>query len=439
MAGQQETDTAFRDWLVRRSWALSVRYCRVVAVLLPPASLAADMPLWREEEDILVWLVAWQCTAQAVCLGVLSIDRWRPAWRGSERLLAGFSTLFITLCVWIGMVDGHVRGDWSIWAAGMTFGAGVIATPRRIRQPLYALSLAALAVPVWLREDGDPVGIVAGLVNPFCVVVLCLLLDRFSYSRDLALWRETCRADAERARADAVLHNALPPPVAELLKREQPVPARKVENLGVLFADIAGFTRYARDLPPDAVLLVLDALFREFDACVQAHGVEKIKTIGDGYMAVSEAGVAPLCRLALDLRAILDRYNQANGTRLSMRIGVHAGPAVRGVLGTTRLLYDVWGDTVNVAARLEQASEAGRIQVSDTVVQQAGSAFAFGARGLIDLPGRGRVATWWLLGTTPARSAVQACDGVRTASSHGPCLTRIKPGTGLSVASWVHR
>ncbi|WP_332814829.1 adenylate/guanylate cyclase domain-containing protein [Ramlibacter sp.] len=402
-------DPAFRQWLTRRSWSLSVRYCKVVALLLPPAALATDVPLLRAGGlDGIGWLIAWQLSAEAICLGLIAADRLWPALCTREAPLHAFCTLFIGLCTWIGMADGGLRGDFSIYAAGMTFGAAVAATPRRIRQPLYAASLFAIAVPVWLREGGDPVRVAAGLVNPFCVVMLCLWLDRFTWSRDRALYAETQRAEAERARADAVLYNVLPQAVAEEIKRQGRVRARKFDNLGVLFADIAGFTGFASRLPPDALVLVLDEIFSSFDALAQKHGVEKIKTMGDAYMAVSQGGVPALCRLALDLRAALERYNHANGTSMALRIGIHAGPAVGGVLGAQRFLYDVWGDTVNVASRLESAGRAGSIQVSEAVVRQAGEGFAFTARGLVELQGRGRVLTYWLLGQ--ARAAEQA-DG----------------------------
>lgn len=400
-------DPAFRHWLTRRSWGLSVRYCKVVALLLPPAALVTDVPLLRAQGLAgMEWLIAWQTTAESVCLGLIAADRLWPALREREGALHAFCTLFIALCTWIGMADGGLRGDFSIYAAGMTFGAAVAATPRRIRQPLYAASLFAIAVPVWLREGGDAARVAAGLANPFCVVVLCLWLDRFTWSRDRALYLETRRAESERARADEVLHQVLPTAVAEEIKREGRVRARKFDNIGVLFADIAGFTGFSCRLPPDALVLVLDEIFTSFDTLVQQHGVEKIKTIGDAYMVVSHAGVPALCRLALDLRAALERYNHANGTSLSMRIGIHAGPAVGGVLGAQRFLYDVWGDTVNVASRLESAGRAGSIQVSETVVQQAGEAFCFTARGLVELQGRGRVLTYWLLGQ--ARPGAQA-------------------------------
>ena len=398
-------DAAFRRWLAHRSWGLAVRYCKVVGSLLPPAALDTDLPLLRRGVDELGWLVAWPVAAELVCLAVLAADRWWPADRGRELPLHAFCAVFIALCAWIGAVDGGMRGDFSIYAAGLTFGAAVAATPRRMRQPLYAATLLVVAIPVWQRHGDDPVLVVSSLVNPFCVVVLCLWLDRFTYSRDLDLYRQTRRAQAEHARADELLHNVLPLTVAEELKRERRIAARKFQNLGVLFADIAGFTRYANRLPPEALLLVLDEIFTAFDALVERHGVEKIKTIGDAYMAVADARMPALCQLALDMRDALDRYNRVNGTQLAMRIGIHAGPAVGGVLGTKRFLYDVWGDTVNVASRVEAAGRAGSIHVTDTVAQQAAGCFAFAGRGLIELQGRGRMLTYWLVGEASAAEA----------------------------------
>jgi class 3 adenylate cyclase len=404
----QQADAAFRRWLTHRSWCLSVRYCRVVALLLPAAALATDLPLLRRGIDGVAWLAGWQVAAELVCIAVLAADRWWPAVRGQELPLYAFCAVFIGLCAWIGAVDGTMRGDFSVYAAGLTFGAAVAATPRRMRQPLYAATLLVLAVPVWQRDGGDVVLLVSAMVNPFCVVVLCLWLDRFTYSRDLALYRQTQRAQAERQRADELLHNVLPLSVAEELKRERRIAARKFEHLGVLFADIAGFTRYASRLPPDALVLMLDEIFTSFDALVERRGVEKIKTIGDAYMAVADAGVPALCELALDMRDALDRYNRANGTQLAMRIGIHVGPAVAGVLGTKRFLYDVWGDTVNVASRVEGAGRAGSIHVTDAVVQQATASYAFAGRGLIELPGRGRMLTYWLVGRAAGQSQVQS-------------------------------
>jgi len=336
---------------------------------------------------------------------VIALDRWWPAIRGREAALYAFCTLFIGQCAWIGIVDGHWRGDYSIFAAGLTFGAAVVGTPVRMRQPLYAATLLALAVPAWHREGGDAALVVAALVNPFCVVVLCLWLDRVTFSRDVALWQQTQRALAERERADDLLHNVLPRTVADELKRDRRIRARKCEQLGVLFADIAGFTQYANRLPPDALVLMLDEIFTAFDDLVERHGVEKIKTIGDAYMAVAEHRVDALCALALDLRRSLEAYNARNGTQLAMRIGLHVGPAVAGVLGTKRFLYDVWGDTVNIASRVESAGRAGSIHATHAVAEQVPAGFRFIPRGEVELQGRGRMRTYWLEEPVPVPQA----------------------------------
>jgi adenylate cyclase len=408
------TDPVFRRWLTYRSWGLMVRYCKAVAWLLPIAALAKDAPLWLSGDAVqharLPALLAWQAAIGAAVYGVLLADRLLPRLRGQELALYAFCGLFMAIITWAGVTGVRTHGTGlAIYAACTTFMAAVIATPVPVRRPMYVGSLLALAWAKW--EGGASLEALVGfMVNPFCVVMLCLWLDRFTYSRDLALFRETQRAEAERARADEVLANALPPAIAEQLKRSGRVPARKIANLGVLFADLVGFTRYATHLPPEALVLTLDSVFSSFDILVERHGVEKIKTIGDAYMAVAEDDPAALCGLALAMRDALEAYNQDNGTRLAMRIGVHAGPAVAGVLGTKRFLYDVWGDTVNVASRIESAGRAGSVLVSEAVVRQANGSFVFSTRGPVDLQGRGRLSTAWLVGP---RSAAQS-DVART-------------------------
>jgi len=402
-------DPSFRRWLAGKTWAQGVRYCKVVAVLLPPAALAIHAPWihsgsWHPSAPY-AWLLGWQLATEAVALAVIAADwRW-PQLRGREWPLNLLCGLIMLLTTWIALAPGWtLRADLSLYAAGATFLAAVMCTPRPVRRPMYVLSLAVLGLAAWNR-GGDTVALVLALVNPFCVAVLCILLDRFTFSRHRALYQEMQRAEAERARADGVLSNVLPPAVAEELKRTGAVQAVKHENLGVLFADIAGFTGFSRQLPPDALVLVLNQVFSAFDALAARHGVEKIKTIGDAYMAVCYQGPEALCRLALDLLAAMERYNAANGTHLALRIGIHVGPAVGGVIGVHRLHYDVWGDTVNVASRLESSGAAGAIQVSAEVRQQLAGRFDFQARGVQDLRGRGPQPTWWLRGLPAAGAA----------------------------------
>ncbi|RZJ16861.1 MAG: adenylate/guanylate cyclase domain-containing protein [Haliea sp.] len=392
----------FRAWLVEKSWAQGVRYSKVVACLLPPAALAVDAPVLAA--GTAHWppgfgtLLAWQAMAEAFFLGLVALDRWWPALvRGREAALNTACAAALGLATWIGMADGWRQGDLSIWATGLTFVATVMCTPRRIRQPIYLLSLVLLAWPAWERT-GEAATMIAAMVHPFCVVFLCIELDKFTYSRNLELYTETRRAEAERARADKVLYNVLPASVADELKRADRVDAVKFENMGVLFADIAGFTQFSRALPPDALVFVLNQIFSSFDHLVERHGLEKIKTIGDAYMVVSHRRIVDLCALALEMREALAAYNRANGTALEIRIGIHAGPAVAGVIGVKRFLYDVWGDTVNVASRMEASGEPGQIHVTEAVVTQARESFRFEARAPVDIKGRGPMRTWWLLG-----------------------------------------
>jgi class 3 adenylate cyclase len=168
--------------------------------------------------------------------------------------------------------------------------------------------------------------------------------------------------------------------------------------------DLVGFTPSAAQLTAADLVAELNDLFTRFDAACARRGVEKIKTIGDAYMAVagldrddstaSRASVTSAASLALDMFEAL----VTSGARWQMRIGIHAGPVVAGVIGTRKFAYDVWGDTVNVASRLESTSQPGRIQVSKVVADALESDFLLEPRGKVDLKGKGQTATWFLVG-----------------------------------------
>lgn len=409
-------DKAFREWLAQKSWTQAVRYSRTVIWLMLPASLALDIPLVANETLATVagaWLVAWQAAVVLTCIAMMLIEKLAPRVRGREIPLYVFCGVFMLLTMWAGVRAQLIGGGGLIvYAAGSTFIAAVICTPRLVRRPMYALSLVGLALPVWL-QTGDIEKMFASLVLPFCVVVLCIELDRFTYSQNRALY-------TEKVRADSVLYNVLPVPIADELKATGQLKAVRHENMGVLFADIAGFTSFSRSLPPNALVLVLNEIFSSFDALVDKHAVEKIKTIGDAYMVVSEGRIGSLGQLALDMNVALQRYNRINGTQLGIRIGIHAGPTVAGVIGLKRFLYDVWGDTVNVASRMESTGAAGAIHVSENVYRQTRGQFEFRPCEALDIKGGGPVSTWWLLG--PAAVAGGAPDDTPTSSGRHEAL-----------------
>lgn len=215
--------------------------------------------------------------------------------------------------------------------------------------------------------------------------------------------------DAEAAlaleynRSEALLANLVPEQIAMRLKNNPgEVIADENAEVTVVFADIVGFTPKAARMRPEALVGYLNRVFSVFDALTQKHGLEKIKTIGDAYMAVAgmptprNDHARAAAALALDMLRAAAGLSDHMGEAIDVRIGLHTGAAVGGVIGTTKVFYDVWGDTVNTAARMESLGQAGRVHVTDAVRRALGDTYAFEARGLIDVKGKGQINTFWL-------------------------------------------
>ena len=220
-------------------------------------------------------------------------------------------------------------------------------------------------------------------------------------------------ADLEQQyeRSEALIATVMPAPIAARLKASEMRIADRIEELSVLFADLVDFTPAAHDLPPEQVVGFLDSLVRAFDALAERHGVEKIKTVGDSYMAAAgfevngRAGAAAIGRFALAMLETNAAQAPLGGRKLDLRIGIHCGPATAGVIGDTRFSYDVWGDAVNVAARMESHGAPGRIQVSEAFHQLTREAFAFEERGTMAIKGVGEVRTYFLISSNPQPGA----------------------------------
>ena len=205
-------------------------------------------------------------------------------------------------------------------------------------------------------------------------------------------------------RSEALIGTIMPDAIAERLKASEARIADRIETLSVVFADLVGFTAAGHDLPPEEIVGFLDGLVRTFDALAEQQGVEKIKTIGDSYMAAAgfdgraRDGAVAIGRFALAMLEANAAHAPLGRAKLELRIGIHCGPATAGVIGDTRLSYDVWGGAVNIASRMESHGEAGRIQVSTAFRELTGDAFAFEERGAVEIRGIGETRTYFLTG-----------------------------------------
>ena len=207
--------------------------------------------------------------------------------------------------------------------------------------------------------------------------------------------------EQEEARTERLLHHILPVHIATRLKAGERVIADNFDDVTVVFADLVGFTEMAARMSPQDVVALLNEIFSSFDKLAHHHGLEKIKTIGDAYLVVgglldSEGDHLVSCAdMALGM---LDAIAGCGEGDLTLRLGLHAGPVTAGVIGEHKFAYDLWGDTVNIASRLESHGEAGKVHVSSIVKERLEPAFTFESRGSITLKGVGPVETYFLTG-----------------------------------------
>lgn len=268
--------------------------------------------------------------------------------------------------------------------------------------PFFGLGIQIIAVSGLLPAHGFPAAAMQLGVTIQIVTLGLALSDRIR------------RLRIDRDQAEAIVRMTLPDSIAERLKGGEKSIADRHAQVAVLFADLAGFTPLSASRDPAVVVRLLDALFSEFDALAHRVGAEKIKTIGDCYMVVAGAPrthddpVAALAELALELpqaaeRALasLEALAAELPRALPLRVGLHVGPVVAGVLGKQKLAYDLWGDTVNTASRMESHGVIGRVQCTQQVMEQLRDRYEFEARGEISIRGKGQLAVWLLIGRKP--------------------------------------
>jgi len=229
-------------------------------------------------------------------------------------------------------------------------------------------------------------------------------LERRVRERTAELAQANLDLAEEQAKAESLLLNVLPPTIAQRLKRGESAISDGFEQVTILFADIVNFTQISSELAPEQVVVWLNRVFSAFDELSETYRLEKIKTIGDAYMVAGglpqqqDHSIDAVADMALAMVQAMAALEPPQGYRCAIRIGINTGPVVAGVIGTKKFIYDLWGDTVNVASRMESHGAAGKIHVTRAVYEQLCDRYAFQERGRLEVKGKGTLETYWLLG-----------------------------------------
>lgn len=208
----------------------------------------------------------------------------------------------------------------------------------------------------------------------------------------------------EQERSERLLLNVLPKDIAATLKAGERTIADHFDGASVLFADLEGFTPLSAEMAPVEMVELLNEIYSNFDALVEKYDLEKIRTIGDNYMVASGVPrrrpdhAQALARLALDMCAYLDTRPSQNGRQISFRMGINSGPVIAGVIGRKKFAYDLWGDTVNTASRMESHGVGGKIQITRATYELLKDEFSCVPRGTMSVKGKGELDTWFLEG-----------------------------------------
>lgn len=266
---------------------------------------------------------------------------------------------------------------------------------------VFAFSLHIMLHGYYLSEVHFGVSVTFGnavLAHVWMLAMVTLI----AYSYNEMVETADLRYEEEQNLSQSLLRNVLPEPIIERLKKEPGTIVNRYDDVTILFADIVGFTRLSQRVEPELLVEVLNEFFVQIDNLAEKHGLEKIKTIGDAYMVVgglplvTEGHTEAVADMALELLEVVNNFKPIGSTKLAVRIGMNCGPVVAGVIGKRKFSYDLWGDAVNTAARMESYGKAGKIQVTEAVYSKLKHNYHLEKQDELEIKGKGTMQTYFL-------------------------------------------
>lgn len=334
-------------------------------------------------------------------IGGLCLTYYGPAIRNGQLLVFLFTASLFLMVI----VSHQWYGPWILLATpAFNFGLALVLVACGLLNR-HAVPLVLLATLGWL------VILSIWLENPFSAGFLSLstmvIMSVVSHAKEKAerlAWSSQARLAEEKKVSEKLLLNVLPCSIADRMREGEKLIADKHDNVAVVFADIVNFTLLADSMPPDKLVQILDDIFTRFDHIADELNLEKIKTIGDAYMMAAGLPVerpinpALAAEAALRMRDAVHEVNLARTIDIDIRVGIHVGNVIAGVIGQSKFVYDLWGDVVNVASRMESTAPKGEIQISQEMHDVVRDQFDFDPRGEIEVKGKGKMVTWILKG-----------------------------------------
>lgn len=404
-SGRHQPDTTARSWLDRvLSIAVlptdrpdTIRTKRLFTGAMWASIITSSISVYQYYLIDAPWAMA-ALTLPVFTAAISLLLMWRrpSTFPGVMHLVAAgtMGTTMIIIVLFGGVFETAGNTSWSVLAV---VGAVAIFADRRahfwlavfIFGTIGAYLISRVVEPLYVLPNRE----MFALFNLIVVCVFIYVILYYFVRQTARLYRQT----------DTLLRNVLPDDVADRLKDSDEMIADEFESASILFTDVAGFTPMAAALEPGEVVTLLNEVFTDFDAMVAARGLEKIKTIGDSYMVAAGVPVAredharAICDLALEMQEHIGS-RPYRGHDLEMRIGVASGPVMAGIIGTQKFSYDLWGDTVNLASRMETTGTPGRIQVTRETHDLIAPWFVCEARGPVEVKGKGAIDTWYLVG-----------------------------------------